>query len=270
MPQRDTVVIAVSRTGEGTFSRLWKVRFGPSKAPLGGRAKARQWSYPYAHEHDGKLYVVYSISKEDCGLSVIPLRALHWEALLEPPEGKLVGHWNFDDAEGKALLLDGKDDVFEVPDTKAFDFSHGSFAVSAWIRVGALGRGQQMIVGKNVYERNQREWGLMIDQDDLPTLYVRARDWRIVKARTKPTPGAWCHVAAVVERGRGRIYVNGRKEGEAAVGARIPNTAAPLSVGGQRNAGTPMQFFQGAIDEVKLWNKALSDGEIRKEASERR
>jgi hypothetical protein len=135
MPQRDTLVIAVSRAREETFSRLWKIRFGPSKAPLGGRAKARQWSYPYAHEHDGKLYVVYSISKEDCGLSIIPLRALRCEA---------------------------------------------------------------------------------------------------------------------------------------AAGARLPNTAAPLSIGGQRNAGKPMQFFQGAIDEVKLWNRTLSDEEVRKEAGESR
>ena len=105
---------------------------------------------------------------------------------------------------------------------------------------------------------------------DGPALYVHAGDWRTVKAATKPTPGAWCHVVAVVERGKGRIYVDGRKEGEAAVGARLPNTPAPLSIGGQRNAGEPMQFLQGAIDEVHLWNKALSEEEIRKEGGEKR
>ena len=292
MPQRDTLVIAVGRPGGEAFSRVWKVRFGPSKAPLGGRAKARQWSYPYAHEHDGKLYVVYSISKEDCGLSIIPLRALRWEPLPEPPPGKLVGHWPCDGAEdgrledasgegnhgtllggarfapgvkGKALGLDGVDDIVEVPDAKSLDFSHGAFTVTAWIKVDALGRGQQMIVGKNVYARNQREWGLMIDKDDLPTLYVRAGDWRTVKATTRPTPGAWCHIAAVVERGRGRIYVNGKQEGEAALGTRLPNTAAPLSIGGQRNAGKPMQFLKGAVDDVRLWSKALTKHQIREE-----
>ena len=45
---------------------------------LPGRAKSPQWSYPYpyAHEHAGHLYVVYSIGKEDCGLSIIPLHAI--------------------------------------------------------------------------------------------------------------------------------------------------------------------------------------------------
>ena len=292
MSQRDTLAIAVGRPGERTFSRLWKIRFGPSKAPLGGRAKGRQWSYPYAHEHDGKLYVVYSISKEDCGLSIIPLRALKWEPLPEPPPGKLVGHWPCDAAEdgqlkdasgegnhgkllgrpafvdgvkGKALRLDGVADLVEIPDAEGLDFSHATFTVAAWINLDALGRGQQMIAGKNVYAQNQREWGLMIDKDDLPTLYFRAGDWKTVKATTKPTPGAWCHVAAVVERGRGRIYVDGKQEGEAALGTRLPNTAAPLSFGGQRNAGKPMQFLKGAIDDVRLWSKALSEEEIRRE-----
>ena len=41
-----------------------------------GKAKGKQWSYPYGHEHDGKLFVVYSIGKEDCGLSVLPIASL--------------------------------------------------------------------------------------------------------------------------------------------------------------------------------------------------
>ena len=31
---------------------------------------------PYGYEHDGKLYVVYSVGKEDCGLSVVPIESL--------------------------------------------------------------------------------------------------------------------------------------------------------------------------------------------------
>lgn len=31
---------------------------------------------PHAHDHDGKLCVVYSMGKEDCGLTTIPIDAL--------------------------------------------------------------------------------------------------------------------------------------------------------------------------------------------------
>ena len=77
LQNRNTLVISVGRPGEMTLCQMWRIRHGKSHAPrFPGRAKASQWSYPYAYEHDGKLYVVYSISKEDCGLSVIPIKSL--------------------------------------------------------------------------------------------------------------------------------------------------------------------------------------------------
>ncbi len=77
LKNRDTLVISVSKPGEPTLSRMWKIRHGKSEPPrFSGFAKGKQWSYPYAHEYNGKLYVVYSIGKEDCGLSVFPIKSL--------------------------------------------------------------------------------------------------------------------------------------------------------------------------------------------------
>ena len=76
-PDRHTLVLAVTAPGERVFTRVWRIRHGSSPSlRLPGRAKSPQWSYPYAHEHAGRLYVVYSIGKEDCGLSIIPLHVL--------------------------------------------------------------------------------------------------------------------------------------------------------------------------------------------------
>jgi len=74
---RDTLVISVGAPGEMTLERMWRIRHGRSIPPrFPGAAKGKQWSYPYGHEHNGRLYVVYSIGKEDCGLSVLPVEAL--------------------------------------------------------------------------------------------------------------------------------------------------------------------------------------------------
>jgi hypothetical protein len=81
---RDTLVISVSKPGENKLSKIWRIRHGKSDAPhFEGAAKGKQWSYPYAHEHDGKLYVVYSIGKEECGLSVVPIASLSNKAAAE-------------------------------------------------------------------------------------------------------------------------------------------------------------------------------------------
>ena len=75
---RNTLVVSVGRPGEKTLSSMWRIRHGSSKPVprFKGHAKSPQWSYPYGYEHDGKLYLVYSIGKEDCGLTVIPISSL--------------------------------------------------------------------------------------------------------------------------------------------------------------------------------------------------
>jgi hypothetical protein len=74
---RNNLVLSVSRPQERSLHKAWIVRRGKSTPPrFPGRAKGRQWSYPYACEHDGKLYLAYSIGKEDAGLSIIPIASL--------------------------------------------------------------------------------------------------------------------------------------------------------------------------------------------------
>ena len=74
---RNTLVISVSRPGERTLSCMWRIRHGKSIPPrFPGGAKRKQWSYPYGYEHNSELYIVYSVGKEDCGLSVIPVASL--------------------------------------------------------------------------------------------------------------------------------------------------------------------------------------------------
>ncbi len=74
---RHTLIVSVSQPGKTTLSKMWKIRSGKSIPPrFPGKAKSKQWSYPFGYEHNGKLYVVYSIGKEDCGLSIIPLKSL--------------------------------------------------------------------------------------------------------------------------------------------------------------------------------------------------
>ena len=86
LKNRDTLAISVSKSGENSLSSIWRVRHGKTVAPrFPGRAKGKEWSYPYGYEHDGHLFVVYSVGKEDCGLSVIPIKSLQPTGASKPP-----------------------------------------------------------------------------------------------------------------------------------------------------------------------------------------
>lgn len=78
---RSLLSIAVSKPGEKQFSGIWKIRHSTSprrRSPVqrAPQDPSAQWTYPAAVEHDGHLYVIYDLNKEDCELSIIPIAAL--------------------------------------------------------------------------------------------------------------------------------------------------------------------------------------------------
>lgn len=81
---RHLLSIAVTGPDGGLFKRIFKIRHQawPARRLFGGFGgetyvgKSTEWSYPNACEHEGNLYVTYSMGKEDCVLSIIPIEAL--------------------------------------------------------------------------------------------------------------------------------------------------------------------------------------------------
>lgn len=211
-------------------------------------------------------------------------------AAADPPREGLAAHWSFDAIEdgvvsdesggghnariiGRAkpiegvsagsLQLDGRHDYAVVEDAEALDYSKATFSISAWVNVYALRGDQQMIVAKNVYSADQRQWGLMIDADRRFRFYQRSDGrWKTVQSQTTPEPGCWYQVVVTVESGRARLYVNGTCEGQADLGAALPKTPAPLTIGAVNDGGRVRQTFFGAIDDVRLYRRALAPAEV--------
>ena len=71
-PDRETLVIGVSRPGEVSLTAVWKIREGFSRE-LG---IGPEWSYPCATEHDGRLYVIYTSEKKHSVMTTIPLESV--------------------------------------------------------------------------------------------------------------------------------------------------------------------------------------------------
>ncbi len=84
-------------------------------------------------------------------------------------------------------------------------------------------------------------------------------------------PDRWQHVAAVIEQGKGvRLYIDGHLAAEKPVADRLIQTDHDLWIGcdawGGRPADTKTRgYFLGAIDEVKIWSRALSERELQSE-----
>jgi hypothetical protein len=72
----------------------------------------------------------------------------------------------------------------------------------------------------------------------------------------------WTHLAMTYDRATLRLYVNGVQVSALAATAAIATSTNPLQIGGDSIFG---QFFQGIIDEVRVYNRALSQTEIQQD-----
>jgi len=85
-----------------------------------------------------------------------------------------------------------------------------------------------------------------------------------VAGTTPVAPNVWTHVAAVYDGATWRLYLNGGLEATLAVGGtpRSDSLAHAAIGAGLDSTGAPQGWFDGVVDEVRVWNVARTDAEI--------
>ena len=159
----------------------------------------------------------------------------------------------------QSLTLGG-DSLIELRDSSAL----GSvpFTVSLWFNPYVLDGGQQMLIGKNRYSLNERQWGLIIEPDGHLRAYVWQGKWATITCEHALAAGHWHQASLVVNTSSATLFLNGKAVGQATLSQAIKETPAPITLGGILDNGKPRQPFQGALDQVQLEPRALAAGEI--------
>ncbi len=161
----------------------------------------------------------------------------------------------------QCLVLKGKS-LLESRAGSTIPHSAEPFTLTAWFNPYNIDRGQQMIAAKNRYALDEREWGVMIDRDQRLRLYIRQNGWETAESTAVLQPGHWHQVGVVVASDRAELWLNGKLAGTVALTRPIPQTNAPLTFGGVDDNGRIWQTFQGALDEVRLFQRALPAEEM--------
>jgi Concanavalin A-like lectin/glucanases superfamily len=84
-----------------------------------------------------------------------------------------------------------------------------------------------------------------------------------VDARPVPV-GRWTHIALTYDGAQERLYVNGAGVSRHSAAGPLQAPAKPLWVGGNQPWGS---HFDGAIDDVRVYGRALSASEVRRDMS---
>ena len=161
---------------------------------------------------------------------------------------------------GSALDFQGNDDLVIVPDSPSLDMSN-AITIAAWIRPSS--QASQYVVKK---ARKHQVDGYELSLSNGGAIYVRfnqvssGSNFRANSRSYHPTDGTWMHVAATFDGQAIRLYVNGVLERvENGVGLQIAANDLPLAIGGQDDGS---KLYNGAVDEVYLDNRALTEAEV--------
>jgi len=165
---------------------------------------------------------------------------------------------------GSCLKFDGANDYVNISDSSGsvFNPKQGSFSISAWIKLNRLpaSPNDYVISEKNgdvaaytffVSYINSRS-GLFLQ--DSSSIYSE------VDGITSLQLGNWYHIVGVRNKATGKtyLYVNGVLDNQANDPTGNIDITLDLFVGGGWGYG----YFNGTIDEVKIYNRALTQGEI--------
>jgi glucose/arabinose dehydrogenase/fibronectin type 3 domain-containing protein len=173
-----------------------------------------------------------------------------------------AGTWTTLGRYGNALSFNGSSSIVQVPNAASLNFTAG-ITMSAWIRPAATQNDW-----KTVMQRQTDAWFLNASTSAGPLrpggggTFGGSTDY--VAGPTASPVGAWTHLAFTYDGSMMRLYVNGTQVASRAEGGAIQSVTNPLWIGGNQPYG---EYFNGLIDEARVYNRALAQPEIANDMS---
>ncbi|HWR83522.1 MAG TPA: LamG-like jellyroll fold domain-containing protein [Candidatus Deferrimicrobium sp.] len=156
-----------------------------------------------------------------------------------------------------ALRFDGDNDYLEVLNVNGLSITN-AITIDAWINTSDLGgiNTYQKIVSKFFFTG----YYLRLDPGGAVGFYARqsiSSGPGLIQANT------WYHIAGTYDGAIQKIYVNGGLVASESVSGPITDVNTPVVIGA--TSFSPNQwFFKGLIDDVEIFNRALTEPEVQR------
>ncbi|MCL4300137.1 MAG: hypothetical protein KJ077_30670 [Anaerolineae bacterium] len=152
-----------------------------------------------------------------------------------------------------ALDFDGSNDYVTIADADSLDLT-SNYTLEAWIYPNSFGYLEGII--SKYHTNNANGYTLRvtasggIDFDQMST------------AGGLLTPNQWYHIAAVNSGGTRSLYINGLPVTLSGTPITVGANNNPVRIGQDFGTTGPARYFDGLIDEARIWNTARTAADI--------
>ncbi|MBI4010411.1 MAG: hypothetical protein HY361_04475 [Candidatus Aenigmarchaeota archaeon] len=178
--------------------------------------------------------------------------------------GNSTSGWNSTDCKfGNCMQFDNIDDKINISDSPSLSPT-SAVTISAWVRGSAFQNAgsTEPVVSKYKGGTADRSYELNVDGvsgNQFFDFYLRAGSTLNLKSVTKPQNDIWYLVTATYDGSNMNMYVDGIFEANLANTGSITDSTLGVLIGWNHDNS----FFGGLIDEVRIYNRALSADEIK-------
>lgn len=157
-----------------------------------------------------------------------------------------------------AYSFNGVNAYIQIPDSDSLDLTT-EYTLSAWI-----------------FQKSAQSDGFRIIDKETPGVpdgfnfdtrggdngrRLRLCDNTVCQANSDYELNRWHHVAVTKSGQRVIFYLNGTPDGSGTVGGNLQPNVLALHIGGPHGVGLPL-FFDGLLDDLRIYNRALSADEV--------
>ena len=210
---------------------------------------------------------------------------------VEPDPTGLVGHWRLDETAigqtvidsssagndgihvslvppagpdlsaavgSRSLRTDGVNDFISIPADASLDLSGGQFTQSIWIFPENTDSGFHGVLGFQGNGFAQRYPGIWVKEfDKIHAGFSDGTEYHSFSTGSVLSQFDWNHVVTTFDGNEYKLYVDGAEVYSTLdISGKVPYPTQQVTIGMVDN------FFKGLIDDVRIYNRALSPGEV--------
>jgi hypothetical protein len=155
---------------------------------------------------------------------------------------------------GNSLRFNGSQHIIRVPSADDLDMG-GPFTVMAWVRIDMLPSSYACAVNKVLGAANS--WQMCINFEGKPMF---GTEGETLISTTMISVDKWHHLAMRWDGGTKQIVIDGVEKDTSLMSPTFG--AGDIFIGADSNGGAFAAGFPGSIDEVRIYNRALTALEI--------